>query len=67
MEERVKIAIKNTKREMDKITFEIQRLEWQLKYAPLMTINGKERLNDLKKQYNDKKELYNRLYWILEG
>ena len=67
MEERVKIAIKNTKREMDKITFEIQRLEWQLKYAPLMTINGEERLNDLKKQYNDKKELYNRLYWILEG
>ena len=67
MEERLRIAIKNTKREMDKITFEIERLEWQLKYAPLMTINGKERLNDLKEQYNDKKEIYNRLYWILEG
>lgn len=67
MEERLKIVLENIKREKGRLEFEKEQLEWQIKNASLMTINGKQRLEKLNEQIREQHELYNRLYWVLEG
>lgn len=67
MKERLKMVLDNEKRHIAELKFEKGQLEWELKYAPSMTINGKARLEEINKKLKDTKDLYARLYWVYEG
>ena len=67
IKERLQIVLNNEKRDINKLKFEKEQIEEQIKKAPLMTINGGKRLQQIEKQLKEKTALYNRLYWIMEG
>ena len=67
MKERLEIAIDNLLEEKMQLRKEIQEISWSMKYASLMTLNGKERKDKLVERFKQVNEEIKRLEWILEG
>lgn len=57
-------ALKAEKKETEQI---IRNLEWGIKYAPSMTINGKEQLAEQCRILHRIKEQIEKLEWIKDG
>lgn len=67
MKKRLEIVINNLYDEKLELMEEIKKISWSMKYASLMTPNGKEQKDELLKQLNDVNKQIEQLEWILEG